>query len=58
MIGSVGDERVCTELLNSKSQTVPELIAIAKTMRKKAMPERKKVGHLRNHVWKTSARGD
>ncbi|XP_062533007.1 uncharacterized protein LOC134201796 [Bombyx mori] len=35
VIGSIGDERIRTELLNSKSNTVPELIAIAKTFRKR-----------------------
>lgn len=37
VIGSVSDERIRTELLNSKSDTVPELIAVAKTMRKRKL---------------------
>ncbi|XP_049875432.1 uncharacterized protein LOC126373339 [Pectinophora gossypiella] len=35
VIGSITDEKLRTDLLNSKSQSVPELIAIAKTMRKR-----------------------
>ncbi|CAH2265776.1 jg7961 [Pararge aegeria aegeria] len=35
IIGSITDDALRTELLNTKSNTVPELIAIAKTMRKR-----------------------
>lgn len=33
--GSIGDERIRTELLNMKSNSVSELIAFTKTIRKK-----------------------
>ena len=42
VIGSIDDEKIRTELLNSKSQTVPELIAIAKTLRKRKFSEKDK----------------
>lgn len=35
VIGSITDDTLRTELLNSKSKTVPELIAISKAMRKR-----------------------
>lgn len=38
VIGSISDDSLRTELLNSKSSTVPELIAIAKTIRKRKAP--------------------
>ena len=62
VIGSITDDRLRTELLNSKSQSVPELIAIAKTMRKrKSIPSsrdtvpQKKPRNNTNESWKSSA---
>lgn len=42
VIGSVDDGRIRTELLNSKSRTVPELISVAKTLRKRPLLTRDK----------------
>lgn len=52
VIGSISDERIRTELLNSKSNTVPELIAIAKTYRKR------KGGPPKEHVYQKRPRYD
>lgn len=38
VIGSIIEDDLRTELLNAKCQSVPELIAIAKTMRKRKLP--------------------